>query len=140
MNVNGVSLRGLGMEEARNVLKQANRSKSVDLTVARDESEETVSYAIIGTPPSPSVVSHFSPLQSQHLYVGCAAENDEELHQWYHISKRKLDAERASGPGRHVIRRWREAEEEGKKKFYPCVICCAAQLHNPGWNRIQVSL
>ena len=44
VNVNGVSLRGLGMEEARNVLKQANRSKSVDLTVARDESEETVSY------------------------------------------------------------------------------------------------
>ena len=34
------------MEEARNVLKQANRSKSVDLTVARDESEETVSYNI----------------------------------------------------------------------------------------------
>ena len=116
------------MEEARNVLKQANRSKSVDLTVARDESEETVSYTIMGTPPSPSVVSHFSPLQSQHLYVGCAAENDEELHQWYHISKRKLDAERESGPGMSSAdggKRWRE----GEKKFYPCVICCAAQLH-----------
>ena len=44
VNVNGVSLRGLGMEEARNVLKSANKSKSVDLTVARDESEEAVSY------------------------------------------------------------------------------------------------
>ena len=32
------------MEEARNVLRLANKSKSVDLTVARDESEETVSY------------------------------------------------------------------------------------------------
>ena len=32
------------MEEARNVLKSANKSKSVDLTVARDESEEAVSY------------------------------------------------------------------------------------------------
>ena len=31
------------MEEARNVLRLANRSKSVDLTVARDESEESVS-------------------------------------------------------------------------------------------------
>ena len=31
------------MEEARNVLRLANRSKSVDLTVARDEGEEHVS-------------------------------------------------------------------------------------------------
>ena len=38
------------MEEARNVLKQANRSKSVDLTVARDESEETVSYDMHAAP------------------------------------------------------------------------------------------
>ena len=32
------------MEEARNVLRLANKSKSVDLTVARDECEEAVSY------------------------------------------------------------------------------------------------
>ena len=33
------------MEEARNVLRLANKSKSVDLTVARDEGEENVSEA-----------------------------------------------------------------------------------------------
>ncbi len=37
VNVNGCSLRGMGMEEAREVLRKANRSAVVDLTVARDE-------------------------------------------------------------------------------------------------------